>query len=1174
MNVLRPVLFLALTTVAASAAVTVSPQELAQENEWVQRNLLTATNIPPFSFTYDGQSSATLLPLWNRVRTDTVLDTNRTQHVLAWTNNGLEVKCVAVEYSNYPVVEWTVYLKNIGPTNSPILQDIKGLNTSFHRGTGPEFILNGNKGDFTTEDSYEPYRVTLGPNTVKTCAPFYYSGKSSDGPDGWPYYNLQVPDGGVILAIGWPGQWESSFTRDAVEGLNIKAGQQLTRLSLQPGETIRTPLIAMLFWQGTNTVRAQNVWRHWYIDHTIPRVNGQSPAAISQIQVSGDDTSQVDGFFEQDINPDVCWRDAGGTYTWYPSSTGLFSGENTWLNTGEWEVDPVKYPVGFKPYSDWIRARGLKFLLWFEPERIGNTNSWLSKNHPEWILPKTNWTVGYILNEGHPGAFHWLTNHMDGLIKANGIDWYREDMNGDGPLTAWRGNDAANRQGITENFYVQNHLAYWDALVAMNPGLRIDSCASGGRRNDLETMRRAVPLTRSDFEFAYMPNVVDGNQCQTYGASSWLPFQGTGAYIYDPYSFRSFYLASFGMGGLSPGTTAAQKQAYNECKKLGPTIIYGDYYPLTPYSRSNNVWMAWQFDRPDIGEGHAQIFRRSNSPIASMSFKLQGLEPEKYYDLQDFDKGSLGWKSGGELLTNGLMFQLNPRDSAILYYKTAQGVTVSVTASNVSDPGSLAVRFTANGISAAGDPLAYSWTFGDGGVSTNQSPNHAYSSKGQYVARVTVSDGNGNTSSKAIVVTVGLSDPTRMMKIAFPGYQKAELLTDFPALVVLGPALATNGFSYSQTASPNGWDLLFMNADRTQVLSHEIEKWNTNGDSFIWVQVPQVVSNTYIWAFWGSTNVSGPAQNTTNGSVWGHGYAGVWHLSATSGTPYDSTANRIAGTVMTTYGMCTQGAAGKIGNGCAFAGGYISANAASLPPGSSPRTLSAWFKKSAAATLIPGKEIVGYGNNLGNGNRFSLWIGGNGAANALGVESAAFARTFPWTWDANWHHLVAVLPIGQTNLSGVKLYYDGVENASATGQGAINTAPDELCLAAIPGYHSADRSYDFDGILDEVRISTVDRSANWLWAEYATAASNAVFSGYDAVTSYAPPATATRLAISGNHTNVIISWPTNAAVGAVLQESPDLLAWTNSTAVLTVNGTNITATVEPNSDQKFHRLAK
>ncbi|MBI3852899.1 MAG: alpha-galactosidase [Verrucomicrobia bacterium] len=664
----------ALAAVSAHAAVTVAPAEMALKTDWVQKNLLTPAKAPPFSFTFDGRSSAALLRSWKRVDARRTLDANRTERVITWTDaaSGLVVKCVAVEYSDYPVVEWTVFLKNSGTSNTPILQDIKGLNTSFHRANGPEFVLNGNKGDFTTEDSYEPYRVTLRPNTVKTCAPFYYSGKSSDGPEGWPYYNLQIPGGGVILAIGWPGQWESSFTRDATDGLNLQAGQQLTHLFLQPGETIRTPLIALLFWQGTNTVRAQNLWRRWYIAHNIPRINGQPPAPISQIQVSGDDTSQVEGFFKEGVKPDVCWRDAGagGPHTWYPCSTGLFSGDNNiWLNTGDWEVDPAKYPAGFKPYSDWIHARGLKFLLWFEPERIGNTNSWLSKNHPEWILPRTRWTVGYILNEGHPGAFHWLTNHFDALIKANGIDWYREDMNGDGPLTAWRTNDTANRQGITENFYVQNHLAYWDALKAMNPGLRIDSCASGGRRNDLETMRRAVPLTRSDFEFVYMPNVVDGNQCQTYGASSWLPFQGTGAYLYDPYSFRSFYMASFGMGGLSPETTAAQKQAYNECKKLGPAIIHGDYYPLTPYSRSNNVWMAWQFDRPDLGEGHAQIFRRTNSPIATMSFPLQGLEPEQTYEVEDFDKAEKSSVSGKDLMKTGLTVTLGPRGSAIFQYK-------------------------------------------------------------------------------------------------------------------------------------------------------------------------------------------------------------------------------------------------------------------------------------------------------------------------------------------------------------------------------------------------------------------------------------------------------------------------------------------------------------------------
>jgi hypothetical protein len=56
-----------------------------------------------------------------------------------------------------------------------------------------------------------------------------------------------------------------------------------------------------------------------------------------------------------------------------------------------------------------------------------------------------------------------------------------------------------DRQGMTDNLHVQGYLAYWDALRRRRPNLVIDSCASGGRRNDLETMRRAVPLHPTDY---------------------------------------------------------------------------------------------------------------------------------------------------------------------------------------------------------------------------------------------------------------------------------------------------------------------------------------------------------------------------------------------------------------------------------------------------------------------------------------------------------------------------------------------------------------------------------------------------------------------------------------------------------------------------------------------------
>ncbi len=660
----------ALTGTALATARFVNPEDGRQKKQWSKENLPDFKAKMPFSFVYDGQASDKLLTGFSKKTHTKKLDAERRQRTITWTDpkTGLEVRCVVVDYADYPAVEWTVYFRNTGTSNTPILEDIQGLDVRFEGSVESEFILNGIKGDSATEDSYEPYQLALLPGTVKKFAP-PSSGKSSEGPSGWPYYNLQMPGAGVIIAVGWPGQWCSSFERDHTNGLRIKAGQELTHLLLKPGEEIRTPLIAVLAWRGKDVVAAQNLWRRWYIAHNMPRVNGQVQSPIAQIQVDGADIGYVKTFLQAGIKPEICWRDAGaGGTTWYPSLPGPFKGGDSWLNTGTWEIDPTKYPQGFKPFSDWVHAHGMKFLLWFEPERVGDPNSWLGKNHPEWLLPGP--PPGFILNEGNPAAWSWLVNHIDGMIKSQGIDWYREDMNGGGPLPAWRKNDAADRQGITENLYVQGHLAFWDELRRRNPGLRIDSCASGGRRNDLETMRRAVPLTRSDFEFTYMKGVVEGNQDQTYGLSFWLPFQGTGAYFYDAYSARSFYLPSFGMGGLSPENAEAQKKAYSECSNIAPYML-GDYFPLTPHTLRLDQWIAWQCDRKELGGGVVQAFRRNASQVASMTFHLHRLDPAAQYEITNFDVEGSTKASGKELMETGLTVEIKvkPGAAVIVYHR-------------------------------------------------------------------------------------------------------------------------------------------------------------------------------------------------------------------------------------------------------------------------------------------------------------------------------------------------------------------------------------------------------------------------------------------------------------------------------------------------------------------------
>jgi alpha-galactosidase len=173
----------------------------------------------------------------------------------------------------------------------------------------------------------------------------------------------------------------------------------------------------------------------------------------------------------------------------------------------------------------------------------------------------------------------------------------------------------------------------------------------------------------------------DANQCFTYTLSSWLPFQGTSCGgFWDPYSFRSSYVAEFSMGssyvaksgvrGLNRANTPAERQAYTECRKIAPIMLNGDYYPLTPYSLSNTVWMAWQFDWPAQGDGVVQAFRRSNCDKPTKIFRLSGLNPAAYYEVTNFDVKGLTKVSGKELMEKGLTIQINDKPgAAVIVYR-------------------------------------------------------------------------------------------------------------------------------------------------------------------------------------------------------------------------------------------------------------------------------------------------------------------------------------------------------------------------------------------------------------------------------------------------------------------------------------------------------------------------
>ena len=314
----------------------------------------------------------------------------------------------------------------------------------------------------------------------------------------------------------------------------------------------------------------------------------------------------------------------------------------------------------------------MKTLVWFEPERV-RPDTWLWNERPQWLLATRPGDDNKLLDLGNPEALAWLTDHVSRTIREQGIDLYRQDFNFE-PLPYWRAQDAPNRQGITEIRHVEGYLAFWKELRRRFPDMLIDSCASGGRRNDLETMRLGVPLHKTDYSYADQTT----KQAFHHTLSSWFPYYGAVLLPRDKvdgYAFRSS-LASMTMLVFD---LCRRDIDWRPLKKLteewrrvtGAGYFYGDYYPLTPYNRANDAWIAWQFHRPDRNEGLVQAFRRKDSPVESMYFPLDGLNPAATYMVTNLDKPKKPVvMSGRELMTNGLRVSMSQApQAAIVTYR-------------------------------------------------------------------------------------------------------------------------------------------------------------------------------------------------------------------------------------------------------------------------------------------------------------------------------------------------------------------------------------------------------------------------------------------------------------------------------------------------------------------------
>ena len=379
--------------------------------------------------------------------------------------------------------------------------------------------------------------------------------------------------------------------------------------------------------------------------------------------------------------------------------------------------------------------------------------------------------------------------------------------------------------------------------------------------------------------------------------------------------------------------------------------------------------------------------------------------------------------------------------------------------------------------------------------------------------------------------------------IEFPGAPETAL-TDFPVLVklaeydeVTGTGIA--GFRYANFAKPDGGDLRFSD-ENGQMLSHEIDTWNEGGTTYVWVKVPSLISNTnseqkvttkitayYGWKF-------APAVNSRD--VWSNGYVGVWHLNedarpllnSTPTVGIDFTRTEDSSSKAGLYDECiafaTNGTVGAaVGFGTNFGGDSSKDNKGGLiaydPDGKlcglDAMTIEIWAKVDAFDTTttrymlsrrmgnyVSGVKLKAYDFKYSSSKQpiVKFYYDDGNVNNDNGACEIKPSSAMPDSLAGQWNYHCGCYDkfvTSQTN------YLNGAVAKTATSAGgySIPAVPDPLCLGndCKPGtLNDANKPSVFKGALDELRISSVARSAAWVKATHDTIADNGVFTRYGA----------------------------------------------------------------------------
>ena len=347
-----------------------------------------------------------------------------------------------------------------------------------------------------------------------------------------------------------------------------------------------------------------------------------------------------------------------------------------------------------------------------------------------------------------------------------------------------------------------------------------------------------------------------------------------------------------------------------------------------------------------------------------------------------------------------------------------------------------------------------------------------------------------------VVDVVGSLDWTKYshkFRMSFSGYTGSETLANFPVLVKISET-GISGFRYADCKKPGGADLRFADASGN-LLASEVDTWDTNGVSLVWVKVPSLTAATKITAYYGWDF----APVVDSSAVWtGNGYVGVWHLNEATLPLAESSGGSSPFTAGSYPQYADLGESGIVGKSVDFSRNYNNGNSYGATrleaadddgrlSGFTDFTVECWTYQTNYWTTGTSAAMV----SKGEGDYRSWKVYQDHTYLKTGIELTAVSGTSTnrtWTTSGQgvetgeWVHQTFVRD--KTGLNKCLVYFNGENVGSKNDTQAStlsNTRPIILGGGGVGG-----TSRVFPGSIDEVRISTVARSADWVKASHDT----------------------------------------------------------------------------------------